>query len=591
MGALSCGLLFLAGDLAFSRRVGWIAGVVLALYPPAIFFDGIVQKASLGGVLVTLLLYLAVRADRRPRRTSWFAVGIALGLLMLTREETLLLAPVLLGWIVWSFRDRPLRERAGFVGAWLGGAALVLIPVAARNAHVGGEFVLTTSQAGSNFYIGNHAGANGSYTPLRPGRSNTPLERIDARELAELGAGRKLSAAEVSAYWFDQSFTWIRANPLAWGRLLLRKARLLFNADEIADSEDQAYYAQYSWWLRWSTYVLHFGIVLPFAAVGLWISRARPGPTRLLLLLLATLCVGVVAFYVFARYRYPVVPFAILFAAAGAEWIIATGRQREWRSMAVPAVIFAGVAVLANVRATKPDAQLAMAYSNAGAVLIEAREYRAAEAQLRRSLELSDDPDTWFNIARAALLSGNKEAAAEALQRALAKRPRDPAYLLQLGRTQLAQGDARGAIDAVQRSIEAWPRAPEAWAFLGSIHAQRGDWPAVVDVSSRALDANPNDLQVGLSLAWLLSTVPDARLRNPGRALEIAQRFEKQTAGRDFRALDVLAVAYAANGRFGDATQAAERAIALAEAARETAFAAEIRQRLQMYQRGQPLGR
>jgi 4-amino-4-deoxy-L-arabinose transferase-like glycosyltransferase len=33
MGSLSCGFLFLAGDLAFSRRVGWIGGIVLALYP------------------------------------------------------------------------------------------------------------------------------------------------------------------------------------------------------------------------------------------------------------------------------------------------------------------------------------------------------------------------------------------------------------------------------------------------------------------------------------------------------------------------------------------------------------------------------
>src|SRR5262249_23300543 len=151
---------------------------------------------------------------------------------------------------------------------------------------------------------------------------------------------------------------------------------------------------------------------------------------RLLLLLLATLCVGVVAFYVFARYRYPVVPIAIVLGAAGAEWIVERARRREDGQLAIPGGLFAGMSVLANVRATKADAQLAMAYSNAGAVLMEARDYDAAETQLRRSLELDDDPDTWFNIARVERLRGNAAGAEHALQHTLAERSRDPAYLL-----------------------------------------------------------------------------------------------------------------------------------------------------------------
>ena len=78
---------------------------------------------------------------------------------MLTREETLLLAPVIGAWILWYFRGRSWGTRSIWAAAYIGGAALVLVPVAARNAYVGGEFVLTTSQAGSNFYIGNHHGA------------------------------------------------------------------------------------------------------------------------------------------------------------------------------------------------------------------------------------------------------------------------------------------------------------------------------------------------------------------------------------------------------------------------------------------------
>lgn len=47
VGALSCVLVGYAGAWWFSRRVGLVAGLMLALYAPAIFFDGIVQKSVL----------------------------------------------------------------------------------------------------------------------------------------------------------------------------------------------------------------------------------------------------------------------------------------------------------------------------------------------------------------------------------------------------------------------------------------------------------------------------------------------------------------------------------------------------------------
>jgi len=92
LGSLSCGLLFLAAQSFFSRRVGLIAGALLAFYPPAIFFDGVVQKASVGGFFVVLLLWCLARAKDAPSPARFGACGLALGLLMLTREETLLLA-------------------------------------------------------------------------------------------------------------------------------------------------------------------------------------------------------------------------------------------------------------------------------------------------------------------------------------------------------------------------------------------------------------------------------------------------------------------------------------------------------------------
>ena len=88
---------------------------------------------------------------------------------------------------------------------------MLLLPVAIRNAAVGGGFYLTTSQFGSNFFIGNNPASDGTYMSLRPGRGAPEFERLDATELAQKAVGRTLTPGEVSDYWFDRSRAYIRA--------------------------------------------------------------------------------------------------------------------------------------------------------------------------------------------------------------------------------------------------------------------------------------------------------------------------------------------------------------------------------------------
>ena len=56
LGAASCVLLALAGRGWFSERVGLLAGGLLAVYAPAVFFDALLQKSVLDLFFVCLLL-------------------------------------------------------------------------------------------------------------------------------------------------------------------------------------------------------------------------------------------------------------------------------------------------------------------------------------------------------------------------------------------------------------------------------------------------------------------------------------------------------------------------------------------------------
>src|SRR6478735_8555931 len=58
IGSASCVLLGMAGARLFSKRAGLIAGLALALWAPAIFFDGLLQKSVLDIFFMCLSLWL-----------------------------------------------------------------------------------------------------------------------------------------------------------------------------------------------------------------------------------------------------------------------------------------------------------------------------------------------------------------------------------------------------------------------------------------------------------------------------------------------------------------------------------------------------
>ncbi len=99
----------------------------------------------------------------------------------------------------------------------------------------------------------------------------------------------------------------ITSQPGAWLTLMARKVALLWNATEMLDTESQEAHAEYSLPLRALGRVGHFGVLVPLAVLGFVLTW--PMRRRLWILYAMTLAyaASVVLFYVFARYRYPLV--------------------------------------------------------------------------------------------------------------------------------------------------------------------------------------------------------------------------------------------------------------------------------------------
>ncbi|MBW2366040.1 MAG: glycosyltransferase family 39 protein, partial [Deltaproteobacteria bacterium] len=269
IGTASCLFLARAGRYFFSKKTGVISGILIALYPTAIFFDCLIQKAVLGFFFMSVFLYLAGKTIHNPKGLWWILMGMILGCMGLTRENALILIVVILFWIYVYFRTMPFKKTVAWGALLVCGLAIILIPVGLRNKIVGGDFVLTTSQFGSNLYIGNNNMSDGRYRPLRPDRGDWRFERQDATELAEEAIGRKLSPSEVSQYWVGQTVSYIRAEPMQWIGLLVKKWHLVWNALEVGDAESQ--YAHYKWSfaLKWLGFFFHFGVICPLAVFGI----------------------------------------------------------------------------------------------------------------------------------------------------------------------------------------------------------------------------------------------------------------------------------------------------------------------------------
>ena len=151
---------------------------------------------------------------------------------------------------------------------------------AGRRAELVGRrrLLLTTSQMGSNFWIGNHRGADGGYVPVREGRGDAQYERDDVRRIAEDAVGHALTPAEVSRWWMARSWDDIRGAPGEWLRLVAWKAYLTANRVELVDGEAVAPTRDTRrCWAR-SRRVLHFGVLVPLAVLGAWWTRPAVAP-------------------------------------------------------------------------------------------------------------------------------------------------------------------------------------------------------------------------------------------------------------------------------------------------------------------------
>jgi len=502
----------------------------------------------------------AIQGDRWP---AWAGAGLLAALFALNRPNALIVAAAigagLLARLLWQRRRPAVLAAAAFTGA----VAIGLAPTALRNLGVTGRLTLISSHGGLNVFIGNRAGADGTYeappgiTPSIAGQAH------DARVVAEAAAGRPLADPEVSAHFAGLAASWIREHPGAAAALFARKLWLVAHRTELPLNYSYAYYERDEpTVLRW----LPIGAwcLVPLGVAGL-AARPRPrierGVARARYLawgaLVPLYAISVAVFFVAGRYRLPIlVPLAIAGAGAVTSTIAAL-RTRRWIDAAIP-VAALGIAATATLWPIALDdgrleERVAMASALAGLG-------RPEEAIARATAVAREHPEpgtVHFRVALALQAHGDLAAAEAEVRRALSIDPKQPEAHAVLGQLLARAGRAGEARHHMLRA-----------AAGGASAAGAARW--IVDDAI----GGPETSSAVFAVAEVARTAAAdaATLREIGQHLLEARRGD--LAEPYFLALDAryprhadiveaLGVALLERGRSARAAQALERAVGL----------------------------
>ena len=151
------------------------------------------------------------------------------------------------------------------------------------------------------------------------------------------------------------------------------------------------------------------------------------------------------------------------------------------------------------------------------------------------------------------------------------------------------------AIEYLSKAVQLKPDRTENDHDLGLVYARwgtslqvEGKLQEAVKHLTKAIELKPDLAQILNNLAWIKACNKDASLRDPHKAIELAERACQLTKFKNPDFLDTLSVAYAADGNFDKAIETAKKAEQIFLSNRKQQNAVQIRNRLKLYQQNRP---
>ncbi|HKK20316.1 MAG TPA: tetratricopeptide repeat protein [candidate division Zixibacteria bacterium] len=496
LGSFSAVLVYMIGSRVFDLKTGVVAGLIMSVYGTLIFFEGLLLIPTLIIFLNLCAVLLIVIAIEKNWPLIYFGAGILLGLSAIARPTVLSFVAVLGIWLL----IRIIKKRGGIAVKTLGifvlGVVIPIVPVTLHNLHESGHLTIIGTYGGLNFYIGNNSRADGVSANIPGARRDWWGMMEDAERIANNESGRILSPSEQSSFWMKKGLSESSRSPGQFVARLFKKVILLIEGNELSNNFDFYFFAHRSSELRlliWYKYFyLPFGLILPLAVVGILMTGWKNFRARPLLIFLIAYTPAVVLFFVTARYRLPMVPFLILFAAYCVMRIPSIVREASPKRALIYTLVFVAMLVLCNTDIygyrKKNDAQgfytMASLYARMGDDSQEAYFYKRAISQ---DTTLSE---AYNNLGLLDASHGNVQEALTLLRKATQLAPANFMYQYNLGYLYLQSGKPDSAIEPLRQVVTVTPQNLYALNNLGMAYLNTHNFDSAVAVFRQAVDTD-----------------------------------------------------------------------------------------------------
>lgn len=310
---LTCGITYLIGEHFFSRKVGFISGLLLAIYPLFAYNNLRLMTEIVFSFLLAVTVWLTIKLSLDLNTKNSVLVGLFCGLLMLTKASTQLLPFVIFVYLFLKFRKRKKVLEIVSKGAIiLVFAFATVLPWTLRNFAVTGKFLLIDTSGGYTIWIGNQYETKGFDDD---GLSDGDREKV-FKKLAKLLNLQDPSNSEIfESAWgsvennnllMREALKDMIRNPMATLELSARKiSRFWFN---FIGEKNEAY----------SVLIIFFqSLLLLIACVGIiFVYKNKINVAIILIFILYFHLIHMLS-TANVRYSVPLVPYMLLFGSYG----------------------------------------------------------------------------------------------------------------------------------------------------------------------------------------------------------------------------------------------------------------------------------
>ena len=333
-------IFFIVHNLWKNRKASIIACLIYGFYPPAVFFAAEPLDTTISITFMLGALFFFFIAIDKNEKKYFITTGLLIGISALFRSNVLPFAIIYLIFpLTKYYGKRSLLDKSeskNFLQDSTVKNSLLSIFVLVFMLIVGGivcylhsgEFRLLPWQGASNLYSANSMNANGKYykhtvyIPNRPAGTNPARAEAEYLYFKETKQKPPLNLNDFNRFWLRKTFSEILSNPSHWISLTLKKTYFLFNNYEQYNNKTFSFHKSITAALHYNPLCFGILIILFFLSLINLVNHKKeltPYESKYKLIALfagmLTLSLGIIAFYVSARFRIPLASLIIIFSS------------------------------------------------------------------------------------------------------------------------------------------------------------------------------------------------------------------------------------------------------------------------------------